>query len=198
MERLTYVMFSKSFTYAISPLINSKITLFEVQNKQTSSIITGLRAYDCLLASCLDSFCLTSGGTSSCHSHFPGTPLPIAAWNVRSCATLCKFLMASIASDKNSESGFSSAVSFLTASRRTGYCSKCSEGRFKKFLRSKRDESPVWEDCCLEHCCVPMSAVADRDSAQSRTSKNCLSPLFDSNSSFNLFSDTGRCPMYVG
>ena len=149
-KRPTWVIFSRSFTYAISPLISSKMIL-QTNNPWDLSNTIERSTHACRLASCLDSLLISSGGTRSCHSHFPGVPLPMATWNVLSCATHCKVRIASFAATKKSASGFSSAVSLSIASRRMGYFCRCSDGRFKKCLRSSRGESPVVV-CCLEQC----------------------------------------------
>ena len=80
----TFMIFSKSFTYAISPLISSKIILIKksLVDMPTTRI---KRPYDWRFASFFENFSLMiSAGTISCHSHFPGAPLPIADWKVRS------------------------------------------------------------------------------------------------------------------
>ena len=79
----TFMIFSKSFTYAISPLISSKIILIKksLVDMPTTRI---KRPYDWRFASFFENFSLMiSAGTISCHSHFPGAPLPIADWKVR-------------------------------------------------------------------------------------------------------------------
>jgi hypothetical protein len=60
------------------------------------------------------------------------------AWNVPSCALVCRFRSACIASVRKSRSGFPSAVSRSTAPSSTGYFCRCSAGRFRKCFRSYR------------------------------------------------------------
>ena len=101
------------------------------------------------LTSCFDKVARTSSGTRLCHSSLPVGPLPIALCQVHSCATVCSFLIAAMASFRNSTSGLPSAVSLQIASSKTGYFCRCSDGRLRKCFRSSLCASGCLDACYM-------------------------------------------------
>ena len=105
------------------------------------------QTYDCRLASSLGKPCPSSIDIKSCHSHFPGWPWPIADQNVRSWATVWRFLIAVMACTTKLVSGFPSAAALRMASSSIGYFCRCSEGWLRICLRSNRRNTWCLADC---------------------------------------------------
>lgn len=126
--------------------MSSKIVL----KRMSGGYKSGRNTHDWRLASSLEKYCLSDGVTRSDHSHFFVEPLITVSWKVCTCDRVCSLLRALMASVKKSPSGLLRSVSLYMASNKTLYFWRCSTGRFKKCLRSRRGDCPRRVICLLE------------------------------------------------
>lgn len=105
------------------------MTLYQTSRNDSRADPSFRMTYDCLCTSSGLIVNLSSCVTTSCHSHRPVGPRPIASWKCVSCDTVCKPLKALIAAARYSLSGLPLAVSSRMAFSTVGYFERWSLGR---------------------------------------------------------------------